>query len=249
MRGGKDGPVIQPGNAQGSDLFRRITLTPDHDDFMPKENKQPLSAGQVKLIELWITNGASAALPLTAIKDAPSDLASPAAPAEVTLEEVDPEAVAQARAGIASTVAQLQKQFPNILDYESRGSAALHLNPSVLGAKFGDSELAALAPVAEHITEADFSRTAITDRSLPVIAAMKRLRVLQLMDTKISDVTVQGLGGLDQLESLSVFGTPVTVASLPAIAGLPKLKHFYAGETAIPGGVTVPQALVGKLVM
>ena len=249
MRGGKDGLVILPGNPQGSDLFRRVTLPPDHDDFMPKENKQPLSAEQAKLIELWISNGASATLPLSAIKEVPIQAAPPPAPADVTFAQADPEAVAQSRAALAATVAQIQKQFPNILDYESRGSADLHLNPSALGTKFGDSELAALAPVAGHITEADFSRTAITDRSLPVIAAMKRLRVLQLRNTKISDVTLQGLGGLDQLESLSVFGTPVTAASLQAVAGLPKLKHLYAGETAIPSGVTVPPSLTGKLVM
>ena len=39
MRGGKDGPVVQPGNAPGSDLFRRITLPANHDDFMPKGKK------------------------------------------------------------------------------------------------------------------------------------------------------------------------------------------------------------------
>lgn len=134
------------------------------------------------------------------------------------------------------------------MDYESRGSADLLLNASILGSKFGDSDLAALSPVAEHIAAADFSRTAITDRSLPVIAAMKRLRVLRLMHARITDTTVQGLGRLDQLESLSVFGTPITPAALPAIAVLPKLKHVYAGQTAIPTGTSVPESLVGKLV-
>lgn len=166
----------------------------------------------------------------------------------MTFEKVDAAAVTKLRAGVASAVAQLQKRFPNILDYESRGSADLLLNASILGSKFGDSDLAALSPVAEHIAAADFSRTAITDRSLPVIAAMKRLRVLRLMHARITDTTVQGLGRLDQLESLSVFGTPITPAALPAIAVLPRLKHVYAGQTAIPTGTSVPESLVGKLV-
>ncbi len=63
MRGGKDGPVVRAGNAPGSDLFRRITLPLDHNDFMPKEGKRPLSSDQVKLIELWIGSGASDTLP------------------------------------------------------------------------------------------------------------------------------------------------------------------------------------------
>ena len=247
MRGGKNGPVVRPGNVQGSDLFRRITLPPGHDDFMPKEGKRPLSADQVKLIELWIGAGASGTLPVDAIKDAPAGSTSPIV-AEVTFEEIDPAAVTRLRAGIASSVTQLQKRYPNILEYESRGSANLILNASILGSKFGDSDLEALAPLVEHTTVADFSRTAITDRSATVIAAMKHLRVLRLMHTRITDKTVQGLGALDQLQSLNVFDTPVTPAALPAVARLPKLAHCYAGQTAIPTGISVPQALIGKLV-
>lgn len=248
MRGGKHGIVVKAGNIQGSELVRRITLPPDNDDFMPKEGKRPLSADQVKLIELWIAAGASDTLLPDAIKDAPAVSASPIAPAEVTFEKVDAAAVTKLRAGVATAVAQLQKRFPNILDYESRRSADLLLNASILGSKFGDSDLAALSSVAEHIAAADFSSTSITDRSLPVIAAMKRLRVLRLMHTRITDTTLRGLGGLDQLESVSVFGTPITPAALPAIAVLPKLKHVYVGQTAIPTGISVPESLTGKLI-
>jgi uncharacterized membrane protein len=248
MKGGKNGVVIKAGSTQGSDLVRRIALPPDNDDFMPKEGKRPLSADQVKLIELWVAAGASDTLPPDAIKDAPGVSVSPPSPAEVTFEKIDGAAVTKLREQLAPLVIQLQKRFPNILDYESRGSANLLLNASILGAKFGDSDLAALAGLADHITVADFSRTAITDHSAPVIAAMKRLHVLRLMHTRITDTTVQGVGALDQLESLNVFGTSVTPAALPAVARLPKLEHFYAGQTAIPTGVSVPEALIGKLV-
>ena len=133
MRGGKDGPVVRSGNAQGSDLVRRITLPPDHDDFMPKESKRPLSADEVKVIQLWIAAGASVTISADAIKDVPTSSASAAPPAEVAFEEVDPVAVAKLRASIATPVEQLQKRFPNILEYESRGSADLRLNASILG--------------------------------------------------------------------------------------------------------------------
>ena len=246
MRGGKDGPVVRAGNVQGSDLVRRVTLPPGHDDFMPKEATRPLSVDQVKLIELWIDAGASGTLPVAAIKDAPGGSASPAV-AEVTFEAIDADAVTRMRAGIAPAVVQLQKQFPNILDYESRGSANLFLNASILGAKFGDNDLAAFAPIAEYITVADFSRTAITDRSVIAIAAMKHLRVLRLMNTGITDATLEGLGALDDLESLSVFGTRVTPAALQTVAKLPKLAHFYVGQTAIPANA-VPKGLAGKVI-
>jgi len=230
MRGGKHGAVIKPGNAQGSDLFRRITLSPDHDDFMPKEKRQPLPQDQLKVVELWIVAGASGTIPLDAIKDLPPGVSVAAAPVEVSFPEIDLAAVAKAREGIASEVAQLQVKFPSILNYESRGSGDLVLNASVLGIKFGDADVAAFASVAEHITVADLSRTSITDQAASAIARMKHLRVLRVSQTKITDATVKALSGLDQLESLNVYGTEVTAAALPLIQKLPRLKHFYPGH-------------------
>jgi len=244
LRGGKDGPVIHTGNTQASDLFRRITLPSSHDDFMPK-GKQPLTADEVRLIELWIGAGASDTLVVNAIKNAPS---GSAIPAEVTFVRVDPDAVAKLRSTIAPAVAQLQKQFPNILDYDSRSSADLRLNASMLGGRFGDRDLEAFAPIAEHIVVADLSRTAISDHSAALIATMTRLRVLRLMDTRLTDATLLHLESLDQLESLDVYGTAITPSVLPMIAKLPKLLHFYAGETGIQAGNSVSKDLAGKLV-
>ena len=244
MRGGKDGPVIQTGNAQSSDLFRRITLPASHDDFMPK-GKQPLTTDEAKTIESWIAAGASGTLAVEAIKNAPRG--SPA-PAEVKVEEINPAVVAKLRSAIAPAVRQLQKQFPNILDYDSRGSADLRLNASILGSKFGDRDLEAFAPVAEHIIVADLSRTSISDHSAAVIAAMKRLRVLRLVDTRLTDATLLRLDTLTQLESLNVYGTPVTAEVLPTLAKLPKLSHVYAGQTGILAGKSVPENLVDRLV-
>jgi hypothetical protein len=214
---------------------------------MPKGGKKALSPDEVKLIELWIGAGGSETLAKDAIKGAPAN-SGVSAVAEVTFQEIDPAAVTKARAAIARSVAQLQKRFPNTLDYESRGSADLRLNVSILGTKFGDNELADFATVAEHITVADLSRTGITDRSASTIAAMKRLHVLRLANTGITDATLLRLGALDQLESLNLFGTSVTSASLPAITMLPRLAHVYVGQTSIPLGSSVPEALAGKLV-
>lgn len=249
MRGGKHGTVIKAGSSQGSDLFRRITLSPGQDDFMPKEKNQPLSSNQVKLIDAWIGAGASGSLPLNAFKQLPAGPATDAARAEVSFPQINLADIAKAREGIASAVAQLQNKFPNILTYESRNSADLVLNASLRGLKFGDDDLAAFTPVADHITLADFSRTAITDQAAPGIAAMYRLRVLRLSQTKITDATLKALPGLNKLESLNVYGTGVTVATLPLLEKLPKLEHVYAGQTAISPDVSIPDSLTGKLVL
>jgi hypothetical protein len=200
----------------------------------------------VKLIELWISSGASATQSADAIKNIPS--AGQTGIAEVNFEEVDPAAVAGQRASVAPIVAQLQQRFPNLLDYQSRTSADVVVNASWMGSRFGDDELATLAPLSERIVIADFSSTSISDRSAGTIAAMKHLRSLRLMHTRITDTTVQALGSLNQLESLSIFGTPVTPAALPAITRLPKLRRIYAGATKLSADATIPQEIRDKLV-
>jgi len=76
---------------------------------------------------------------------------------------------------------------------------------------------------------------------------MKRLRVLRLIHTKITDVTLRALGGSERLESLSVFGTAVTAASLPIVARLPKLRCLYVGETTIRADASIPDTLKNKV--
>ena len=246
MRGGKDGPVIKAGNAKGSELFRRVTLSSSDDDAMPPQGKRPLAANEIKLLELWIAAGASPTLAANAIKGAPTN--DVPVVAEVTFPEIDPAAVAKLRAPLAPEVAQLKQRFPDLLNYESRGSSNLVIDASALGAKFGDDELAALAPLSAQITIADLSGTAVTDRSAPLLAAMKRARVLRLTSTKITDATVLALGGLDQLQSLDLYGTAVTPACLKVAQSLPKLRHLYAGATKIPDDVAVSDEMKGKLV-
>ncbi len=63
MRGGEDGLVIKPGDPKGSELYRRITLPLDDDDFMPSDGKPPLDRRDVMLIEHWIATGATAMIP------------------------------------------------------------------------------------------------------------------------------------------------------------------------------------------
>jgi hypothetical protein len=185
-------------------------------------------------------------LSANAIKGAPAN-DEPAA-AEVTVPEIDPAAVAQSRAPHAAVVDQLKMRFPNALDYESRGSADLVIDASLMGAKFGDEEVAALKPLAGQIVVADFSSTAISDRSAVAFAAMKHLRTLRLMHTRVTDAAVLAVGGLDQLESLDIYGTAVTPACLKVVGQLPKLQHLYVGETKIPPGIPESKSMKGKLV-
>jgi len=248
MRGSKHGPVVKAGNLPDSELFRRITLPPTDDDFMPAEHKPALSSNEIKRIEVWISSGASGTQPTEAIKDTIGDSAASTMVAEVTFDAVNPAAVEKQRSALAPIVAKLQQRFPSALDYQSRGSADLVFDASLLGSNFGDDELAALAPISGQIVSADFSGTVITDRSSTCITSMKRLRVLRLGHTKVTNTTVKALASLDQLESLNLFGTAITPDALPALTRLPKLQHFYVHQTEISPEAPMPEELRKKII-
>jgi len=242
LHGGKHGVVIKGGDPKSSELLRRITLTPSDGDFMPAE-RGPLPESQIKLIDQWISTGASGTMP--------SDVGSSGSTAtvsEVTFPDADPAAVARQRVEIAAAVAQFQQRFPNVLDYQSRDSADLVLNAAWMQSKFGDNDLSALSALTDHIVSADLSNTSITDKSAVAITAMKRLRILRLMHTHITDTTLQSFGSLEELEILSLFDTQITSRALPGLARLPKLQHVYVGETKVSAGDRVPEGVAHKLV-
>lgn len=139
----------------------------------------------------------------------------------------------QVRAPAAKAVAKLQQRFPGAIGYESRGSADLHVNAPLFGPRFGDTELTAVAPIAQHAVGLDLTGSAVTDRSAGQLARMERLRTLRLGGTAAGDATVVALAGLKELASLSLYHTAVTAAAAPHLARLSSLKRLYAGETGL----------------
>lgn len=56
--GGDTARAIVPGNLDASELFYRVSRSPDDDAFMPAEGKPPLTAEQVEILRWWIGAGA-----------------------------------------------------------------------------------------------------------------------------------------------------------------------------------------------
>jgi mono/diheme cytochrome c family protein len=81
LDGGKDGPVVRPGNGAGSLMFHRITAQVEPQ--MPLD-ELPLSDEEIALVRLWIDQGARpepTAPPAPPPWEAPLALARPAVPA------------------------------------------------------------------------------------------------------------------------------------------------------------------------
>src|SRR5678815_2266894 len=59
LKGGKDGEVIKPGNAEESDMMKRLLLPRNDEDHMPPKEKPQLKDNEIALIHWWISTGAT----------------------------------------------------------------------------------------------------------------------------------------------------------------------------------------------
>src|SRR5258708_20504202 len=219
MRGGKDGPVIVPGNPQASELHRRISLPAGDKDAMPAEGKPHLSAADIKLIDLWIAAGASATPPPDAIARA-ARVAGPELP---SAPDYRPQ-LQQIAALEASLGVQLvpRSQIP---------TDGLILRTASFPAHASDATIARLAPVRSLIVDAELARTAVTDAGLAPLATFTNLRKLDLSYTAITSSGLHALAPLRQLETLNLTGTATSAAGVAPLKSNPALKHIYLFQT------------------
>lgn len=211
LRGGKNGPVVRPGNPGGSVLLSRVGLPATNDEVMPPSGKPPLSAGDTTVLRLWIAHGASGDLSVSAFKDAPPPVV------RVVFPEVDAAAVERARAGESAVVQKLMLQYPNVLAYRSRISVDMNLDASRLRSTFGNADLRQFAPLSNHIVMVDLSGTAVTDSSVRIVLGMKNVRDLHLNNLVVNDETIRALRSLHALQTLTLVGTSVNKASFLAL--------------------------------
>jgi uncharacterized membrane protein len=74
MRGGADFPAVIPGDLTQSEMYYRITQPRNSKDFMPRDNKTPLTPNQVQIIGWWIKAGASGKGTIASLKPPPQIL-------------------------------------------------------------------------------------------------------------------------------------------------------------------------------
>ncbi len=222
IRGGESGVVVKPGDLKGSELFRRITLPHDDDEFMPSEGKPPLQPDEVKVLELWIAAGASEELPLSAIAGAPAP-ARPKPPAPPLAPDWRPR---------AAQIAQLETALGlRLVPRSAISTDGLILRTASAPLRCDDAALARLASVADLIVEAELARTKITDAGLAALAACPNLRALDLTRTAVTSAGLATLTRLKKIESLNLTSTNVEAAVVTQLRALPTLKRLWTFDT------------------
>ncbi len=222
MRGGKDGKVIAPGEVHNSDLFRRITLAPDSKGFMPAEGKPPLTADEIKVLELWIAAGAPVQVDEKSLAGLPVSHRAPTP--EPKVADYRPQ---------LKTITSLEASLGIRLVPRSQDPTdGLILRTANSPESCTDQTILQLSPISNLIVDAELARTKVTDRGIPILAKnFPNLRFLDLSYTGITSGGIRELARLDKLESLNLTATKVDGKDLAELQSKPKLKKLYLFET------------------
>jgi hypothetical protein len=200
--GGKNGPVVVAGDPQASTLYTRLLLPRGDKRAMPAGNKPPLAKDELRVIELWISAGASGATSVDSIAGAPPPPSPP-----VVVAPLDAEAVAKARAPLEEPLRALIAQYPDSIRYLSRDSAALIVDVQRLGAGFGDADLARFEPVAAAVSRLDLSGTSISDSAATTLVAFSQLEALRLNGIRAGDGLLSAVSHMRLLKTLTLVDT------------------------------------------
>jgi mono/diheme cytochrome c family protein len=218
MKGGKDGVVLVAGDAAKSELYRRVTLPPGHDDIMPNEG-DPLTKEQADLLRDWINQGADWTEPAEA---RPAAAPSPESQLPANFKPGVEEAKALAKfAQIGVDIRPIAMNLP-----------WTQANFRLSATNVTDALIAPLKDVSS-LTDLNLASTKVTDAGLAAIAGLTNLTRLHLEQTQITDAGLAHLKRLARLYYLNLYGTQVTDAGLEHLKGLKNLKRVYLWQSKV----------------
>jgi len=258
MKGGKNGKIIEPGNADASEMIKRLLLPTDDDHHMPPKEKPQLTESQIALLHWWITNNAD---PKKKVKDlvqtekiTPLLMALQTSVVEqkprtdipaMAIEKADDKIIEQLKARnimvlpVAQNTNYLMANFvtDSVVD-KTDLQLLVQLKPQLIWLKINNTNIAddALASLAQltSLTKLDLSNTFISDKGLAFLNANIHLQTLNLVGTKITATGIVALKGLNQLQSLYLYKSGFDSKNLAA------LKVIFPKTTIDTGGYQVP---------
>lgn len=230
IKGGENGPGVVVGDLDKSELFRRVTLPENHDDFMPPDGKKPFSEEQKKLLELWIMNGAPDKGQLGLFEMEGDYLL--AANKVLGLEDHGNNSLARKVEPADSLVVASLNAKGYVIRTISDGSNLLDV--SFLPNKNNKSiQVDELLPLKDQIVYLNLSNLKLGDEDLEVIGQFENMVRLNIHSNPITDDGISFLGRLENLEVLNLYGTKIGDNGLERLELLQKLSRIYLWNTQV----------------
>ena len=235
-KGGKSGAAIVAGSLKDSELFKRITLDPEHEDYMPTDGKTPLTKSEVEIIQWWIDKGGAingkrmAELKNTqtinplianylnignngkAAESADSDYPArnPDIPAFSNLQLLD----SLRNLGLNIRIMQHQPLMLDMTLPEDKGNQISLIKTE-------------LKSIAKNVIWLNLSGCNLTDKDLDFLPLLINLEKLRLEKNPITDNTISLISSLKHLEAVNVNETGFSRAGVEQLKEISSLKRVY----------------------
>ncbi len=232
LKGGENGPVIDPHQFLKSNLISRMELPLDHEDHMPPKEKRQPKKEELQLLRLWLENEASFDVKLGTAKPELKWLEPFFKQEEIAFYPTVDLAPAD-----TDSIAQLRKKGFYV-ESISRGSSLMKVS-CINFPNFQDQNLQDLTSVRALVAYLDLSGTQVTNQIFNELGNFPYLTVLKLNHTQVSGSQLESLIALKNLKSLYLNGTSITKSDLEKLQAHPLLEKVFAYETRIPGGESV----------
>jgi uncharacterized membrane protein len=244
LKGGKTGPAIVPGKLNESELYKRITLDPEHKDFMPADGKPPLTKTEVQIIKWWIGQ-ANAVQGKTIAQLKNTDAIKPKIGAYLGfnkdaadegegdekgfMQAINPDIPVQADTMLIThlrakgLMVRLMLKKPLMLDITL---------PTNSGIKIADVK-GDLMPLAKNIIWLNLSGNNFTDNDLAILRSFTNLEKLRIEKNPVTDGVSNDLISLKHLEAVNLNETKITDLTVANLKKNPGIKRIYTWGTAV----------------
>jgi hypothetical protein len=240
LNGGKDGPVIVPGQAAASLLIKRVLLPIDDEHHMAPKEKGQLTPMEIRLLRWWIDNGASFDKPAgrlpqdsgmaVVLRAFHTGTAGPVAEVAVTNIADSDLPVGPVAAAPEEAVKRLRAAGVLVLPI-AQGSNYLEVD--CVSDTLGPDVLKAIPMLKGQLVSLKCSFVRAGDELVTAAAACPRLVRLWLDHTAITGKNLGELRKLGGLRYLNLTGTAVGAADISQLKGLPKLSVLYLYQTRV----------------
>ena len=233
MKGGENGVVIMAGNPGKSELYRRITLDPAHEDFMPTDGKPPLTNEETAVIKWWIESaqasmdkkvaGVEGHEEMLAVLSTVLDIKEGSNVESVALRQPNPDIPLSADMTAVENLRKRGVMVRVMLHAPVMLDVTLPAGSGIVMKEMEND----LRTVAQNVVWLNLSDNNLSGSDLSVLKEMINLEKLRLERNPVSDDLVDMLKGLRQLEALNINDTEVTDKGYAELKAHPSLKRIY----------------------
>ncbi|MGI9550864.1 MAG: c-type cytochrome domain-containing protein [Aurantibacter sp.] len=234
MKGGEDGEVVVPGDIEASELFRRITLPEEHDDFMPSEGKRPLTDQEVAIIEWWIASGALPNGYVTELDTEKKITATASNYLGLDKNNLFNRTVPQANQAVVDSL----RHQGFVINRLMKDNYFLDANFSLSERPITTGDLELLQGLKEQLIWLNLSNSQLKDEHLEKIGQLENIIKLDLSGNDISDTGIAHLAKLTNLESLNLYNTNIAGGLLSIMPQLTRLQKIYLWKTRINDSIS-----------